>query len=249
MTQGSTLATGPRTGPRANWSVRVLGEFAVAGRYGPVVLPESTWRLVALLALTSQPMRRARVAGILWGEKDDGHAQASLRSALWRLGQAASGLVVAEQHILHLAPDVHVDVHDLRDLAARLEHGDRIEPSELDVRLCCADLLPDWYDDFVEDEREPIRQLRLRALETVARRLAERRQFGEALELAMLALVQAPLRETTHRLVLEIHLAEGNVSEAMRHYRHAESMLRRELGIEPSEQLRSVLPAFADPDQ
>ncbi len=60
---------------------------------------------------------------------------------------------------------------------------------------------------------------------------------------------EARSKGTTHRLVLEIHLAEGNVSEAQRHYRHAASMLRQELGIEPSEQLRSVLPSFAEPDQ
>ena len=245
MTQVPRPTKGPRASPPAPWSVRVLGEFAVSGSHGPIPLPESTWRLVALLALASQPMRRVRVAGILWGDKDDGHAQASLRSALWRLGRAAPGLVVSEQHVLHLAPQVHVDVRDLRELAARLERGDRIDPAELDMRLCCADLLPDWYDDFVEDERELIRQLRLRALESVSRRLCEQRHFGEALELAMLALAQAPLRETTHRLVLEIHLAEGNVSEALRHYRHTAEALRRELGIEPSEQLRSVLPPSA----
>ena len=60
----------------------------------------------------------------------------------------------------------------------------------------------------------------------------------------LLAVSQAPLRESAHQLVLESHLAEGNISEALRHYHSLSQSLWRELGIRPSEQMRSSMARF-----
>jgi hypothetical protein len=43
-----------------------------------------------------------------------------------------------------------------------------------------ADLLPDWYDDWVPIEAEDWRQLRLHALEVLAGRLMAADRWGEA---------------------------------------------------------------------
>lgn len=235
-TRGRRWAGG---GPR--WTVQVLGGFQVSGWNGPVSLPESTWRLVVLLALAQHPMGRTRIAGMLWGDKDDEHAQSSLRSTLWRLNQAAPRLVEADGHSLHLSEGVEVDLAELQALSTSLEAGGAVDPCAVDPSLCCADLLPDWYDDFVDDQRELIRQLRLRTLETLVRRLSEQDEWGSALRIALIAVGQAPMRETTHQLVLEIHLAEGNVSEALRHYRILKDTLWQELGIQPCARLRSTI--------
>lgn len=251
MAAAVRLARDPRTrgDSRVAWTVQVLGDFAVSGRRGPVLLPESTWRLVALLALVLQPMRRTRVAGTLWGGKDEEHAQATLRSTLWRLNQVTPGLVESDGHTLRLSTGVRVDLADLHELAARLELNVPVDPATVDARLCCADLLPDWYDGFVDDHRELVRQVRLRALESLARRLSEQDQWGAALRLALLAVEQAPMRETTHQLVLEIHLAEGNVSEALRHYRVLKNTLWQELGIRPSDRLRETIAPYVKASQ
>jgi DNA-binding SARP family transcriptional activator len=221
--------------------VQVLGGFSVSGRCGPITLPESTWRLIVLLALAQQPMARDRIAGILWGDKDEEHAQSSLRSTLWRLNQVALGLVKADGHLLQLAMSVKVDLAELQRLSTQLDADNAIDPSAVDPRLCCADLLPDWYDGFVNDQRELIRQLRLRTLEALARRLCEQNNWSTALRIALIAVSQAPLRETTHQIILEIHIAEGNVSEALRHYRLLKNTMWQELGIQPCAHLRSTI--------
>ena len=90
-------------------------------------------------------------------------------------------------------------------------------------------------------ERERLHQLRLHALEALARKLAGERRFGEALEAAHSALRCEPLRESVLRVIVRIHLAEGNAVDALRHYERFADLLRRELGIEPSEQLTRLI--------
>jgi len=49
------------------------------------------------------------------------------------------------------------------------------------------------------------------------------------------------LRETAHYTLIEIHLAEGNRSEACRQFERCRRMLRDELGVEPSDSMRHLL--------
>lgn len=109
--------------------------------------------------------------------------------------------------------------------------------------MATCELLPGWYDDWVIFERERLRQLRLHTLEALAQRLAQQHRFAAALDTALEAIRIEPLRESAHRVVIGIHLAEGNVVEAVRHYRFVRELLLEELGVEPSDQLTTMLPA------
>ncbi|HZC53880.1 MAG TPA: bacterial transcriptional activator domain-containing protein [Mycobacterium sp.] len=116
--------------------------------------------------------------------------------------------------------------------------------------LRTGDLLPGWYDDWVVIEQERLRQLKLHGLEASARRLAADGRYGEALELAFEAVRLEPLRESAHRAVIDALLAEGNVSDALGHYRRFCAQLAAELGVAPSARLvavmRRAVPALAD---
>lgn len=243
---------GGRSGPRGvggpAFTVSVLGDFQVTRRGAPVDLPESTWRLVALLAVAGHGLRRARVAVQLWPDKEDERAQANLRSCLYRLRQLLPGFLATACDPLALGAGVRVDLADLNALATRLDAGLPVDLAGVDPALCCADLLPEFYDDFVEDQRELVRQLRLRTLERLARRLREAEDYDAALRLALLAVSQAPMRESAHQLVLEIHLAEGNTSEALRHYQALKNMLWQELGIRPTERMRATMAPWSRTD-
>ncbi|WP_091368006.1 AfsR/SARP family transcriptional regulator [Geodermatophilus telluris] len=197
-------------------------------------LPPAVQRLVAHLCLSSRPARGA-LAGDLWPEVPEEHAHGSLRSALWRLNKVAPGLVRASASTLRLAADVRVDVRDLDDWARRAitPSGGAGDVAAPDGALL-GDLLPGWYDDWVLLERERLRQLRLQALEAVAVRLAAAGRHGEALEAAHAAVRAEPLRESAHRVVVGIHLAQGNVAEAVRAYEVFRTVLADELGVLPS---------------
>lgn len=126
-------------------------------------------------------------------------------------------------------------VSESEGLVAR--HGDRV--------LAGGELLPGWYDEWVLHERERLRQLRLHALEGLSALLVEQRRHVAALEAAFIAVRLEPLRESAHRAVVAVHVAEGNVCEAIRHYDAYRVLLDRELGVEPSERLVGMLPPGA----
>jgi DNA-binding SARP family transcriptional activator len=55
-----------------------------------------------------------------------------------------------------------------------------------------------------------------------------------------------PLRESAHRCLIGVFLAEGNQAEALRAYRVYRELLREQLKLEPSalmEKLVDILPA------
>ena len=198
-------------------------------------------RLLALLSLRDRALMRASVAGTLWPESTEEHAYSSLRSALGRLSRLTRDAVVVTPLDLCLADDVTVDIRESRALAHRLlDPGATLSEADLSAQAIAAlslDVLPDWYDDWVLVEAEEWRQLRLHALDALADRLLNERRFGEATGAALAAVRAEPLRESARALVIRVHLAEGNQSEALAEFNRYRTLLRAELGLEPTPRL------------
>lgn len=215
----------------------VLGRFSCRSAGRPLILAPRGERLLAYLALHRTPVRRDQVYGALWDDSSDGRAASNLRSTLWRLPRPAAGPLVeiAEGH-LALAPHVTVDLW-------RVEAG---EGDDREDHLLAGDLLPGWDEEWVVAERERYRQLRLHALEDLCavRRTASR--YSEALRLGLVAVQSEPLRETAHRQVIQVHLAEGNAGEALRQYDQFRKLLHAELGLPPSPAMRRLVDEVLD---
>jgi DNA-binding SARP family transcriptional activator len=204
-------------------------------------LPRAVQRLIAHLCLSGRPPRAA-IAGHLWPDVPEDHAHGSLRSALWRLHKAAPGLVEVSPSALSLADGVRVDVRDLDDWARRVrDSGCSLDDVEIPEAGFRGELLPGWYDDWVLLERERLRQLRMHALELVAERLAAAGRYCDALQAAYAAVRAEPLRESAHRTVVRVHLAEGNTTEALRAHEQFRLLLADELGVQPSEQMARLV--------
>jgi DNA-binding SARP family transcriptional activator len=90
-------------------------------------------------------------------------------------------------------------------------------------------------------ERERLRQLRMHALEALADKLAAVGRLGEAIQAAYAAVHEEPLRESAHRVVVRVHLAQGNVAEARRAYDSFRDMLADTLGIAPTPHMTRLL--------
>jgi DNA-binding SARP family transcriptional activator len=224
-------------------SLSLLDAFELRCAGEPVPLPPSAQRLLALLALHERPLLRLHVAGTLWLDTTEERASANLRSSLWRVNRPGPKLVEATSLQLRLAPQVRVDVRETAALAHRLL-APSAEPDgevDLDPARLTGELLPDWYDDWVLLERERLRQLSLHALEALGERLLEAGRRGEALEAALAAITVEPLRESAHRLLIRIHLEEGNASEAIRQLELCRRLFREQLGLEPSPQLARLI--------
>src|SRR5262249_8981933 len=129
--------------------------------------------------------------------------------------------------------------------AARRALDGRSSPEHESLELSrFGDLLLDWYDDWILVERERFRQLRLHALEVICERLASARKFGQAVEAGVAPRTSEPLRESAQRVLIRVHLAEGNQVQALRQYESYRRQLYDEVGLEPSPQMEQLIRSF-----
>lgn len=237
--------------PRIPLRLTLIGGFALWRSGQEIQIAPSGQRLIALLAIKDRPFGRLHVAGTLWPDCSTERSLADLRTALWRVNHSSEQVIVASPSFLRLGADVEVDVRNLLERARRLDQA-RIASHAVDmdpVSLADIDgeLLPCWYDDWVQDEREALRQIRLHALESLARGLSGSGSYADAIQAALAAIRLEPLRETAHRILIEIHLAEGNWSEARRQFQRCQRLFREELGVEPSDSTRRLLENMPQP--
>lgn len=224
------------------------GPYVVrAGRH--LAVPEGSKRLLVFVALHEGRRDRRHVAGTLWPSGGDERAAGNLRSALWRLKKASIDTVEADKFAIWLRPGTTTDIGMLNEWATRMIRG-RATPRDLRIPhwdACATDLLPGWYDEWVIFERERLRQRVLHALEQLGRELIGQGRCAEAVDVATEAVGAEPLRESAQRVLIEAHMAEGNVVEARRLYSTYRQLLRRELSIEPSVHLTQLVVAGSGP--
>ncbi|HET7328410.1 MAG TPA: BTAD domain-containing putative transcriptional regulator [Nocardioidaceae bacterium] len=227
----------------------LLSGFELRHNDSLVELPQTAERLLAFLAIHDRPLQRSYVAGSLWLDSTDSRSAGSLRSALWRVHTADEHVIETSSTRLRLAPDVHVDLRAGLALARQLlDQGpadfDEVAGAQAVVALE-GELLPDWYgDDWLVLPQEQWRQLRLHALEVLADRLARHGAYAAAVAAALSAVRAEPLRESAHRCLVEVHLAEGNVGEALDAYHRFRRLLMAELRVEPSPRFTDLIVGF-----
>jgi len=230
--------------PRAGVRLTLLDAFDLSWDGGTVELPTPAQRLLAYLAIEDRPLHRSYVADALWLNSTEAHASGSLRSALWRIRRAGCELVEETNHQLRLANTVAVDLREAYSRASQVQDPAwPIGTADVAEASASAELLRDWYDDWVVFERERFRQFRAHALEVLCARLATEGRFADAIEVGLAAVRNEPLRESAHRAVISVHLAEGNRSEALRHYAYYRQLVTEELGIEPSARMETLVRA------
>jgi DNA-binding SARP family transcriptional activator len=201
----------------------------------------SAQRVLAFLAMHDRPLLRIYVAGTLWPGSSERRAAASLRTAIWRVHDGPASPLAVSGTRLGLRDSVAVDVRATRCAVRRVLSELDIRAGDVDLLVYAHDLLPDWYEDWVLLEREQLREQRIRALEKLCCEMTAKGRYAEAAQTGMAAVACEPLRESSHRALISLHLAEGNDSEALRRYVDYRELLKRELGLLPSERMEHLL--------
>jgi DNA-binding SARP family transcriptional activator len=204
-------------------------------------MPPRLQRLVAYLCL-SRGVTRSTAVDRLWPDIPEARAHGNLRSALWRLQKIAPGLVTATRETLSLSESVQVDIRELVAWVRRaMDPAIPVDEVLPGYEAMAGELLPGWYDDWVLLERERLRQLWLHALEALAEKLSAAGRLGEAAHAAHRAVSVEPLRESAHRTLVRVHLAEGNPAEAVRVFESFRALLSEELGVAPSVSMQRLV--------
>ena len=157
------------------FSLNLLGQFAVHRGDEPVELPPACQRLIALVAIKRRPVHRLWVCAMLWPHAQTRRAIASLRSTMWRLRPVgADPLLNVDPQYIALAPDVTVDWHDAVDqIDFLLNNEEPVDPqfvADLLPLLRAGELLDGWSEPWATAERQRYRAMRKAARDALGRR-------------------------------------------------------------------------------
>lgn len=239
---GHDPSTGEFALPMASTRLRLLGGFDLRTGDSVVTLPFNVRRLIALLAVRGRPQDRATVSGMLWMDTTQSRAHANLRSTLWKLRAHRESIVASSVDQVWLAPQVDVDITRVLAQAKRMiSPAQNLSVGAVDIDELSGELLPDWDEEWLRDEREQFRQLRMHALEMMCRSLASRGRHAEAIYAGHAAVAADPLRESAQRALIDAHLAEGNASEARRQFELYRKLLWDHLRMSPSPLMTKLL--------
>jgi DNA-binding SARP family transcriptional activator/tetratricopeptide (TPR) repeat protein len=216
------------------------------GQSRAAALPGRQGRLLfAYLVLNrDRDCGRAELIDLLWPERPPAAADSALSALLSKLRRALGEGALAGRSELRLVPpgDIYVDVEVAAAAAADAEAAvDTLDWSGAAAtarEVLATDLqtfLPDCEGPWVAECRRELETVRVRALEVLAEAGLRQggRELGTAEQAARAAVAAMPFRESSHRLLMEVHEAAGNPAEALRAFEELRVLLRDELGTTP----------------
>jgi DNA-binding SARP family transcriptional activator/TolB-like protein len=232
-------------------TLRLMGTFRLAGASGQTVAIASRRArgLLAYLALAPEhSASREKLCGLLWSDRGELQARASLRQCLLELRDltAVAGVDFIERHREEVTLHADAFESDVGDLRLALDGADADALSRILVSLGSARLLedldiPGLYRDWLDQARA--QQERAVAV-AVLRRLESLEADGDWRNLTTLAeayLNRDPLDEAVVAAAIRADIASGSTTIAHRRFQTLQSALARELGVPPGPMAREAL--------
>ena len=141
--------------------IYLLGQFKLKANGILIDLPSRPAQsLLAYLALNAgTTLRREKLSSLMWAESTETNARGYLRQALWRIRKSLESGDLRWEDFLQIneisvtfgvRSDYWLDV----DLLTRPAEGRLLEEIVGDVRLYRGELLPGFYDRWVDLERD-----------------------------------------------------------------------------------------------
>ncbi len=242
-------AQAPSTPDAEALVISLLGGFQARVGASTIHLPtRKTQALLAYLALhPGQVHDREKIQGLLWPDAPPRQAQASLRQTLFTLRKTLPRTSAAA--LLTTATTVALDGSHLRvDVAILERHVGAATREALEgvASLYTGDLLDAFvideapFDQWIENERSRLREVALGTLERLRELQSAAAETEKAIQTALHSLRLDPLRESTHRALMQLYAASGRRGAAVQQYRSLVSALARELGVEPDSQTKRL---------
>lgn len=229
--------------------IQLSGRLAVElrGRRVEDRLPGRQGRLLfAYLVLNRvRPATREELVRALWSDEPPAAADASLSALLSRLRRALGPETLAGRGELRLVlpPEAWVDLEAAGEAVHRAESSVALAawpqawgPARVALAVASRRFLPGERASWIEEARDRLADVRIRALECVAQAaLGLGGAELPAAERAGRALVElAPYRESGYLFLMRALAARGNVAEGLLVYDSLRRRLRDDLGTAPS---------------
>ena len=195
--------------------------------------------MLTLLILQRQaPLRRQQIAFQFWPESSERQAQTNLRQALFNLRRALpdpDAYLQVDATAVRWRPDAPatIDVVVFDAAAAEADRRTTRDALERAVSAYGGDLLPGCYEDWIEPERERLRQTQVRLLEQLSDACESQGDGVAAIRWSQQLLHLDPLHEASYRRLMRVHVELGERAPRARAYHSCASALERELGVLP----------------
>jgi len=229
--------------------IRLLGQFTVQlDGVAVEISARPAQSLLAYLLLNPLAHRRERLAGLLWPDSSEANARRNLRQALWQirrvLGDQADALLRVDEMTLAFNTDSDYWL-DTERIAQPLEeptiaHNDSADELMRIVAVYAGELLPGFYDEWVQLERDRLQAQFERKLNVLLDRLVEARRWTDVLHWGERWIALGYTPEPAYRALMMAHAGLGDRSSIADVYRRCVEALERDLGVEPSSQTRAL---------
>jgi LuxR family maltose regulon positive regulatory protein len=193
------------------------------------------------------PLERDAIGTVFWPELPTKKMRNSFHTTLHRLRHAVGSQVVVLEGGYYRLGDVDYwfDVEEFEALAARARllapHDWQTEDLwRRALALYHGDFLPEVERTWCVPRREALQETYVEALLGVGKCHEARRDFEGAIEWYRRALAVDELREDVHRQIMCCYDAAGQRAKAIAQYQCCEEVLREELGLGPSPELRQL---------
>jgi TolB-like protein/Flp pilus assembly protein TadD len=231
-----------RTSEEGQRSIRltILGDFVLSGADGrkfPITTKKNR-ALLAFLALSPGfQATRERICAFLWGDRAEDQARSSLRQSLAvlrkELGQIEEQVLKTYDDLVALRIDtLEVDAVEFLELSDSSE----INTLRAAAQFYGGELLNDTsikdaaFEDWLSAQRS--------RLSTAAIKVFDRLiplEVGHSRIVAAQQLVNFdPLRESSHRLLMQAYIDQGDNGLALKQFELCRKLLQEELSVEPA---------------
>lgn len=202
--------------------------------------------LTYLLLHKDRPLLRQHLAFLFWPESSESQAYSNLRKLFYQLRQALPNadrfLHYDKQTIQwNSSAPYTTDVDELEHLFKQIEQGavDRNLLERL-IELYTGELLPGCYDDWVLPLRQRYALGAQDALSQLVALCQHQRAYEEGARYAKHLLALDPLAETSYQRLMQLCAFKGDRAGALRIYHDCVAVLKRELGVEPSQETQQL---------
>lgn len=196
--------------------------------------------LLVYLACTDRPQPREVLAELFWEDRSQSQSLANLRVALSNLRKTVGPFVTIDRETAGMAHtgSWRLDAVTFED---RLNAaGDDVQPLDEAVALYQGDFLEGFYvdsqgfEDWALLERERLRFRIVDALDRLIDGHIARRDYASGIAQAARLLHVDPLREKTHRQLMQLQALSGEREAALAQFETCRRMLKTEFGVQPT---------------
>lgn len=246
--------------------ISVLGEFKI--EYNGNVISDDInrskkmWNLLAFIVINNKyTITQARFIDALWAEDDSNNPTNALKTQLFRtremlkpLGFKGEGCILSHRGAYSWNPEygISLDCVNFENLIQRADSSflsvkEKIDSYMSALKLYKGDFIPKLSGEvWTVPISARYHSLYLEAVKDLCTLLESEKDYETVISVLLQAIEIDNLDEKLHCLLINAYIKCDRYNDALQHYDSATNLLYKNLGIEPSDELRSLYNLIMD---